>query len=143
MKFCCLLISCIYFITASATVDSVFSFRFGNDVTVTIDYPASFNKKKTTQLIIYALPNGNTTAQTMGKILQQGDDWHFDIQHIAAQTTFIRNKISNENIVVVYLENDLKAWPAWKKQHTDYVSVIPTLIDTIVQSLQLKNIISI
>ncbi|MBS1640611.1 MAG: hypothetical protein JSR12_11190 [Bacteroidetes bacterium] len=122
-----------------ATSDSVFSFRFRNDVTVTIDFPSSFNKNKTTQLIVYALPNGNTTAQTMGKILKEGDDWHFNIQHIAAQTKFIRNKIMNENIVVVYLENDLKAWPAWKKQHTNYTTIIPLIIDTVIETLHLKK----
>ncbi|WP_206203655.1 hypothetical protein, partial [Thermococcus sp. M36] len=65
-------------IKSFASKDSLFSFRFRNDVTITVDYPSSFNKKKTTQLIIYALPNGNTTAQTMGKVLKEGDDWHFD-----------------------------------------------------------------
>jgi hypothetical protein len=126
-------------IKSFASKDSLFSFRFRNDVTITVDYPSSFNKKKTTQLIIYALPNGNTTAQTMGKVLKEGDDWHFDIQHIAAQTKFIRSKIVNKNIVVVYVENNLKAWPAWKKQHADYITIIPSLIDTIIQSLHLKK----
>src|SRR5476649_1035941 len=94
-----------------ASPDSVFSFRFRNDVTLTVSYPKNFSSKKNTQLILFALPNGNTTAQTMGKILKEGDDWHFDIQHIAAQAAFVRSSISDENIIVVYLENDLKAWP--------------------------------
>ncbi|MCK7541677.1 MAG: hypothetical protein MZV63_67720 [Marinilabiliales bacterium] len=41
-------------------------------------------------LILYALPNGNTIEQTFGKKLHAGDDWHFDIQHIGAQTRFLR-----------------------------------------------------
>jgi len=36
-------------------------------------------------LVIYALPNGNTIEQTTGKRLKEGDDWHFDIQHIGAK----------------------------------------------------------
>jgi hypothetical protein len=57
----------------------------------------------------------------MGKTLKPGDDWHFDIQHIRAQTRFIREKLK-ENIVVVYLENNLKSWPAWKTAHADYAN---------------------
>ena len=41
-----------------------------------------FKKAKKAILIFYALPNGNTTAETMGKKIKEGDDWHFDIQHI-------------------------------------------------------------
>ncbi len=122
-----------------ASRDSVFSFRFRNDVTLTVSYPKDFSSKKNTQLILFALPNGNTTAQTMGKILKEGDDWHFDIQHIAAQAAFVRNSSSDENIIVVYLENDLKAWPQWKKTHPDYTDLIPKIVDTISQVLSLKK----
>ncbi|HYC27938.1 MAG TPA: hypothetical protein VEB42_03965, partial [Chitinophagaceae bacterium] len=67
----------------------VYSFHL-EDVRITIDAPPEKEDTKTI-LILYALPNGNTTEQTMGKQLQPGDDWHFDIQHIRAQTQFIRN----------------------------------------------------
>ncbi|OIR05762.1 hypothetical protein GALL_121970 [mine drainage metagenome] len=122
-----------------ASADSIFSFRFRNDVTVTVDYPKYFSSKNKTQLVLFALPNGNTTAQTMGKKLNAGDDWHFDIQHIAAQTRFVRNELTNENIIVVYLENDLKAWPQWKKKHEDYLKLIPKIVDTIKQVLAIKK----
>ena len=85
------------------------------------------------------LPNGYTTAQTMGKKLNAGDDWHFDIQHIAAQTRFVRSELPNENIVVVYLENDLKAWPQWKKVHENYLDLIPAIVDTIKKALSIKK----
>src|SRR5205823_4762138 len=41
-------------------------------------------------LILYALPNGNTAEQTIGKVIKPGEDWHYDIQHIAAQIRFLR-----------------------------------------------------
>ena len=122
-----------------ASQDSVFSFRFRNDVTVTADLPANFSSKKKTQIVLFALPNGNSTAQTMGKKMQPGDDWHFDIQHIAAQTRFVRNELPNENILVVYLENDLKAWPQWKKVHANYTDLIPAIIDSIQKVLAIKK----
>lgn len=79
----------------------------------------SFSTNKPVLLIFYALPNGNTIEQTIGKKLQPGDDWHFDIQHIGAQTRFLRHEITNCNIVVAYLEAGTKSWPAWRKTHRD------------------------
>src|ERR1051325_8207299 len=81
------------------------SFKMYNDVKITLDIPKYKNKKSI--LVLYALPNGNTTGQTMGKKLEPNDDWHFDIQHIKAQTAFLRDKL-NENIIVAYLENNYK-----------------------------------
>ena len=59
-----------------------------SDVRITIDVPTT--KYKKTILILFALPNGNTTEHTMGKQMQAGDDWHFDIQHIKVPTDFLR-----------------------------------------------------
>jgi len=80
-------------------------------------------------LIFYALPNGNTIDETVGKALQPGDDWHYDIQHIGAQTRFLRELIKDRVVVVVYLEADRKSWPAWRKQHGD--KLIPEIVATV------------
>jgi hypothetical protein len=75
----------------------------------------------------------------MGKQLMPGDDWHYDIQHIKAQTAFIRNE-SNENYIVAYLENSFKSWPRWKQVYaSDFQLQIRALIDTIQQVLNLKK----
>jgi hypothetical protein len=55
-----------------------------------------------------------------------GEDFHFNIQHIGAQTRFLRDKLKDETVVVVYLENDLKSWPAWRKKHGD--TLIPEIV---------------
>ncbi len=109
------------------------------DVSVTFDEPAFISKNKKTIIILYALPNGNTTEQTMGKKMQPGDDWHFDIQHIRAQTKFIRNQLSNKNIVVVYLENNLKSWPSWKQKHSDFAILIKHIVDTVYNMVHSKR----
>ncbi len=72
-----------------------------------------FNAGNRVLLVFYALPNGNTIEQTFGKKTKEGDDWHFDIQHIGAQTRFLRGVISDRTLVVAYLENTMKSWPAW------------------------------
>lgn len=102
----------------------------GDSVSVTFDLPKNKHKKKPL-IIIYALPNGNTTAQTAGKKMQQGDDWHFDIQHIAAQTKFIRKKLKNRRVIVAYLENAYKSWPLWKQKHPDFRYRIGEMVKTV------------
>lgn len=87
-------------------------------VRIVIDRPEA-SSAKPVLLVFYALPNGNTIEQTIGKPAAPGDDWHFDIQHIGAQTRFLREKLTDRTVIVAYLENDLKSWPAWRKRHGD------------------------
>lgn len=100
-------------------------------VRIVINTPpaSSFATNKPLLLIFFALPNGNTIEQTIGKQMQPGDDWHFNIQHIGAQTRFLRNALTNQTIVVAYLENSLKSWPAWRR--TNGNDRIPALFDTV------------
>jgi hypothetical protein len=83
-------------------------------VTATIVAPAHLDASKRIDLILYALPNGNTTAQTIGRKLVEGMDWHFDIQHIGAQTRALRAR-GIPQAVVVYLEADSRSWPQWRQ----------------------------
>src|SRR3569833_1658400 len=94
----------LYFISSNTLCQNrIDSFLLYSDVKFTIDAPIRYPFRETI-MIIYVLPNGNTTEQTMCKKLSPGDDWHFDIQHIKAQTAFLRNKLE-QNIIVAYLEN--------------------------------------
>ena len=95
--------------------------RLPDDVRIVINAPAkeSFSVDKPVLLVFYALPNGNTIEQTIGKQPQAGEDWHFNIQHIGAQTRWLRQVITNKTIVVAYLEAGKKSWPAWRKEHSD------------------------
>jgi hypothetical protein len=83
-------------------------------VTATMVAPARLDARTRVDLILYALPNGNTTAQTMGRRLTPGLDWHYDIQHIGAQTRALRARGLSQ-AVVVYLEADTKSWPEWRR----------------------------
>ena len=67
---------------------------FNNDVRILINVPSApkIDSSLPVNLVLYALPNGNTIEQTKGKLLEYGDDWHFDIQHIAAQSRYVRKK---------------------------------------------------
>ncbi len=101
------------------------------DVTIEINAPLQFRKSGKTYLIFYALPNGNTIEWTKGKKMNAGDDWHFDIQHIAAQTRFIRSADKRNNYVVIYLMTQQKSWPSWKKTYPDANRIIQQIVDSI------------
>ncbi|HTM98578.1 MAG TPA: hypothetical protein VL088_07545 [Pedobacter sp.] len=103
-------------------------------VTLTFDEPNVLNPSLPTKIILFALPNGNTTAQSFGKKLRSGDDWHFDIQHIGAQTAFIRSTDLTTNYIVVYFENNLKSWPAWRRKFPNADAQIGNMINQLVSN---------
>ncbi len=111
--------------------EQVMDFRLepGVRVHVNAPSPAVLAARKQVHLVLYALPNGNTIEQTVGKQLQSGDDWHFGIQHIGAQTRWLRERETNAALVVAYFEAAGLSWPTWKRQHG--VEKIPGSVDKV------------
>lgn len=101
----------------------------GVRVLVNIPSTESSATNKDLLLIFYALPNGNTIEQTVGKKLKPGDDWHYNIQHIGAQTRFLRAMLPEYCIAVAFLENSLRSWPAWRKKFSD--EAIPGILTAV------------
>lgn len=126
-------------ITSAQSRGTVDSFWIHTDVKISVDRPVNYSAGKKTIITFFALPNGNSTEQTMGKKMKAGDDWHFDIQHIRAQTAFIRERLPRINFVVIYLENNYKSWPAWKQKHPDFRQLIPSLVDSLAGTFPGKN----
>jgi hypothetical protein len=100
---------------------------------ILINAPSSgFGKNDKVLLVFYALPNGNTIEQTFGKLRRDTTiDWHFDIQHIGAQTRFLRQRLNKQTIVVVYLETKQKSWPMWVANTPDSIRTLKTIVDDI------------
>ncbi len=119
------------FTTSPYFDDQVITFKLSEQMTIHIDAAAvdSFRADLPVGLVLYALPNGNTIEHTVGKITQEGDDWHYDIQHIGAQTRFLRQHVPDYNLVTVYLEADMLSWPAWKTQYPDYDDIIRSTVE--------------
>ena len=101
------------------------------DVIININAPVNWNHAGKTYLVFFALPNGNSIEWTKGKKMQPGDDWHFDIQHIAAQTRYVRSIDKKNNYVVAYLMAAKKSWPAWKRSTPDSIYIIKNMVDSI------------
>jgi hypothetical protein len=93
--------------------------------------PAKFDPKKPTRLVIYATPNGNTIEQTLGCAPTDGLDWHFDVQHVAAQVRKLREVLPNENVVLVCVEADGLSWPAWKRKYKDGPARVLKVVETL------------
>ncbi len=88
--------------------------QIDSGATATIVAPENLDREQRVDLILYALPNGNSTEQTIGRKLTEGMDWHFDIQNIGAQTRALRSRGLNQ-AVVAYLEAEKKSWPEWRR----------------------------
>lgn len=123
-------------ITLAVTVSNIFGAFTLNDVypevDITVEAPESLDKAKTTEIIFYCLPNGNRIEWTAGKKLHEGDNWHYDIQHISAQTRFMRANDPSKNYVTVYLADRQHSWTTWRKRHAD---ILPETLEAIISDI--------
>lgn len=102
-----------------AEQETVFVYKPGIKIHINAPSEATFDADKPTKLVLYALPNGNSTAWTIGKQPEEGDDWHYHIQNIGAQTRYLRMTDPTCNLVTVYLEAETKSWGRWRKEALD------------------------
>lgn len=113
-------------------------FYHKDGVEVEINLPKNFSSQKIKRLnlILYLLPNGNSIEWTKGKKMNEGDDWHYNIQHVAAQVRFLREENSGVGYVVVYLKSEYQSWPHWRRTKSDADNKILSLVE------ELKNLFS-
>jgi len=130
------------FILTQPFGEQVKKYEFDPDVKILIHAPnpEKFDPGKPTRIVFFALPNGNTTDQTFGKKVKEGVDWHYGIQHIGAQTRRLREVITDENIIVAYLEAGRRSWPRWKKNHPDYRKIVPRILDSVKNQIPAKKV---
>lgn len=112
----------------------IYTFEPEAKVHINAPSPQAFDPKKPVRIILYALPNGNTTAQTIGRKMEEGLDWHYDIQHIGAQTRRLREVVSDANLVVAYLEAESRSWPSWRRNHAESGKLIHALIASVTKA---------
>lgn len=103
--------------------------RFEDCVTIRINAPGDFDARRPTLLVLYALPNGNSIDETIGRQPAPGRHWRYAIQQIAAQIRYLRAQETTRNVVVAYLEAEGKSWPAWRTAREDSGARITRLIE--------------
>lgn len=105
------------------------------EVRAVVNASLAYDPARPTQLVIYTTPNGNTIEQTLGATRTEKSDWHFDIQHVAAQIRSLRELNPHENIVLACLEAKGLSWPAWRQSHPDNAQQIRALVEGLRTSL--------
>jgi hypothetical protein len=90
---------------------------------------APSNEMMGKRVLIFALPNGNTLEQTLGCRQREGLDWHYDIQHILAQTRLLRTLTPDEPLTLVCAEAGGLSWPTWRSSRSDGNARIGALAD--------------
>jgi hypothetical protein len=113
--------------------EQVDELTFGHGVRAVLNAPAVLRDGKPLRLVLYAAPAGNTIEQTFGRRAQPGDDWHFDIQHIAAQTRWLRCHADDADLVVACLQCEQKSWPAWRQKFDPDNSRIAQIVSALGQ----------
>jgi hypothetical protein len=111
-----------------AAVERTEEWRFEPGVRAVLNAPAAPDPAKPVRLVVYALPAGNSIEQTIGRRLRPGDDRHFDIQHIGAQLRWLRARVADANLVIVYLQPDERSWVLWRRKHAEHPRLIAEMM---------------
>lgn len=111
--------------------ETAFTTTLDDGIRINVNAPLDKSRQpaRATRLVIYALPNGNTLEQTLGCALKPGLDWHYDIQHVAAQIRMLRKLMPDERIVLVCAEAPGLSWPSYRAKHHDAGTRIAHLVD--------------
>ncbi len=109
--------------------------KLADDMRAVVNAPLLIDPTKATRLVIYGAPAGNSIEQTWGRRTREGDDWHFDIQHVGAQTRWLRLHATEVNWVVACVQAEQRSFVLWKRAHPDDH---PRRAGAIVEALRVK-----
>ncbi|TWU28048.1 hemophore-related protein [Bythopirellula polymerisocia] len=122
--------------------EQVREIRFAEDARAIVMAPAPdrVDPNQPILLIIYATPNGNTAEQTLGCQLTEGMDWHFDIQHVAAQWRQFATLEQDRTVVLACVQANALSWPSWKSQRIKGPQIIREIVEALAVSLPSKEV---
>lgn len=107
---------------------------FEGGVRCVVNSPGELDPAKPTRLVLYAAPAGSSIEQTIGRRVAAKADGLFDVQHIGAQTRWLRARERDVNLVVAYLQTEPKSFVRWKRAHPDH----PARVGAMVGALRAK-----
>ena len=106
--------------------------QLDSGVRVFVDAPAEL-KAGRRLLVLYATPNGNTLEQTLGCAPAPGRNWHFDIQHVAAQIRRLRQVDTTQEIVLAVVQAPKLSWPAFRRDEPRAGEIIRQLVTSLAE----------
>lgn len=120
-----------YDLKAKEPVERTQEMNFESGVRAVINVPVRLDPMKPTRLVIYGAPAGNTIEQTFGHKIAPGEDWHFDIQHLAAQTRWLRARMSDVNLVVACVQSTQRSFVLWKRAQAEHPKLAVEIVDAL------------
>ena len=96
---------------------------------------------KVRTLMVFATPNGNTIEQTLGSKMAEGRDWHFDIQHIAAQIRRFREITPTEPTILAVVQAPKQSWPTYRQEYVDANQRVKSLVEQLAKEVAATRII--
>jgi len=87
--------------------------------------------KQPRRLLVFATPNGNSIEQTLGCQAGDGIDWHFQIQHVAAQVRALRALDPDHEWILAVVQAPKLSWPMFRKDNPDASGVIHNIVRTL------------
>lgn len=109
--------------------------RLASGIRLLTNLPQVMRADRPTLVVFYATPNGNTIEQTMGSGMTADLDWHFDIQHVAAQVRALRSLDRGRNVALVCMEAEGLSWPLWRSRHDGNAEIIRRTMERVVGEL--------
>lgn len=101
---------------------------FEGGVRCVVNSPGEMDPAKPTRLVLYAAPAGSSIEQTIGRRVAAKADWLFDVQHIGAQTRWLRAREREVNLVVAYLQAEPKSFGQWKRAQPDHPARVGAMV---------------
>jgi hypothetical protein len=92
-------------------------------------------------LVLFATPNGSTIEQTLGCQAAEGLDWHYDIQHVAAQIRLLRATDVQTDYLLAVVQAPQLSWPAFRRDEREAGQIIPALIDSLVAETKATSVV--
>lgn len=125
---------------SSKAGESRYTVNWKDDGVRAVIHKSPLQSGRPAALVVYATPNGNTAEMTLGRTMQEGLDWHYDIQHIAAQHRMLQT-LDKRPIHLAVIEAEGLSWPSWRSMRKDNGEIIRKLVDDIQKLTDAKSLI--
>lgn len=113
--------------------------RPADGVRVVINAPAVVDAEKPVRIVFFATPNGSSIEQTLGCAKAPGLDWHYGIQHIAAQFRRLREITNDEILILACIQTDSLSWPDWRRKNGGGGAGIRKIVQEVLDRAPGKN----
>ncbi len=146
--FFCLLCTCIVaseellpaFEASSAFDEQVRWTRLESGVRVFVNARRKLSTKPR-RLVVFATPNGNSIEQTLGCQANEGIDWHFQIQHVAAQIRALRATDPDHEWILAVVQAPKLSWPMFRKENSSAYATIHEIVRSLKSDCAAQDVV--